>query len=640
MTTEEQSFEPQAFGRFYLVDRIATGGMAEIFKAKTFSEGGFENLLVIKRILPHIGTNEDFVEMFIDEAKVSAALQHANIVRIYDFGKIHDNYFIAMECVDGKDVRNLLRKLGRERRYMPVEVAAFITHEIAKGLDYAHGKRDIANNPYGIIHRDISPSNLLLSYEGEVKIADFGIAKAESNAYQTRDGVLKGKFEYMSPEQASGREIDHRSDLFSLGIILWEMLTGRRLFKTDSEVATLKKIRECDFKPPTKLNARIPEALEAIVMKALSLHPEDRYQSGMQMADDLRAFLMPKTPDSVRQEFRTLLHELFAEEIESERLRLQRGSVVALDLHKAAPVDGWERSPGTMTQTAAPTDTRAMLPWLGGLVALMLVFGALILGGVAWLLQNAQVQPQPVPQPAVVVTTGALDVIVLPAARILVNGKLEKEGTELALADLPPGSYQIRLEAEGHEPLEEAVQVAAGAPTRFARTLKRLPAAAPAPAPVAAPEPAPVADGPPKVRFTSSPDGANVTIDGKAVGRTPLTWDKGSPGSTYQVRLSKEGYQTVSLSVEDLRKGESRTVNKSLPELARDGTLTVTLVGAGWANVYVDGKKLPKTAPLKDFTLPAGPHTIKVENEALGVLHEERITVRSGENAKVTASPR
>src|SRR5690349_9807815 len=180
--------------------------MAEIFKAKTFSHGGFENLLVIKRILSHLGESDEFVEMFIDEAKVSVALQHTNIVRIYDFGKILENYFIAMECVDGKDVRAMLRKLSRKRRFLPIEFAAYLAHEVCKGLDYAHRKTDLHGRPYGIVHRDISPSNILVSYEGDVKIADFGIAKAERNTYNTKDGVLKGKFEYMSPEQASGEK--------------------------------------------------------------------------------------------------------------------------------------------------------------------------------------------------------------------------------------------------------------------------------------------------------------------------------------------------------------------------------------------------------------------------------------------------
>ena len=238
-----ENFEPQAFGRYYLVDTIAVGGMAEVFKAKSFSEGGFEKLLCIKRILKHLSGNDEFVEMFIDEAKISVELQHPNIVPIYDFGKIQTNYFIAMECVEGKDVKGILRKLAEKRKLLPPEYAVYIAHETCKGLDYAHKKTNLRGEPFGIIHRDISPSNILVAYNGEVKIADFGIAKARISAYNTKDGVLKGKFEYMSPEQASGEGLSFKSDIFCTGIILHEMLTGRRLFKTDSDVKTLEKIK-------------------------------------------------------------------------------------------------------------------------------------------------------------------------------------------------------------------------------------------------------------------------------------------------------------------------------------------------------------------------------------------------------------
>src|SRR6185503_18485338 len=193
------SFAPEAFGKYYLVDKIAVGGMAEIFKAKSFSHGGFEKLLVIKRILGHLSDNLEFIEMFIDEAKISVTLQHPNIVQIYDFGKLRDNYFIAMECVEGRDVKGLLRKLAERRKLLPIEFAVYIAHEMCKGLDYAHKKADGQGKCLGIVHRDISPSNILVSYSGEVKVADFGIARAENSLHETRAGVLKGKFEYMSP---------------------------------------------------------------------------------------------------------------------------------------------------------------------------------------------------------------------------------------------------------------------------------------------------------------------------------------------------------------------------------------------------------------------------------------------------------
>lgn len=324
-----ESFEPTAFGRYFLVDTIAVGGMAEVFKAKTFSEGGFEKLLCIKRILKHLSGNDEFVEMFIDEAKISVELQHANIVPIYDFGKIQTNYFIAMECVEGKDVKGILRKLAERRKLFPPEYAVYIAHETCKGLEYAHKKTNLRGEPLGIIHRDISPSNILVSYNGEVKIADFGIAKARISAYNTKDGVLKGKFEYMSPEQASGQGLSQKSDIFCTGIILHEMLTGRRLFKTESDVATLEKIKAVDIQPPSTLNPAVPARLDAIVMRALSQDPADRFNDAREMQTALMEFLYPSSPDITRESMHRFMQELFSAEIEEERSRLDAGTRVA-----------------------------------------------------------------------------------------------------------------------------------------------------------------------------------------------------------------------------------------------------------------------------------------------------------------------
>lgn len=563
------AFEPQAFGKYFLVDKIATGGMAEIFKAKTYSHGGFENLLVIKRILPHIGENEDFIEMFIDEAKVSVALQHPNIVRIYDFGKILENYFIAMECVDGKDTRNCLRKLARRKQYMPPRFCAYIAHETCKGLSYAHSKTDLQGNPYGIVHRDISPSNVLVSYEGEVKVADFGIAKAESNAYQTRDGVLKGKFEYMSPEQATGKEIDARSDIFSVGIILYETLTGRRLFKTESEIATLKKIRDCDFDPPSRLNPGVPEALENITMKALARYPEDRFQTAREMGDALQKFLFPSTPDQVRAELHEFQQDLFAEEIADERNRLEANSEVAAKLHEEAP-ESWGGPSQSTMGTASVTTQKAMVGWALGMFLIMIGIGGATVAAVAYMLSQ---QIDPVEE---VATVGNIDINVLPAATIFFDGEKRGRGGTLRLTDLQPGNHNIRLEEEGYESYEAKVWILAGEPNVFSHTMTKIEKVV-VPTPV--PEPQPTVGTAPKPRPAPKP-----------AGNEP-------------------------------------------------GNLTVVLAGGGWANVFVDGKKLSKTAPLKNFPISAGSHKIKVENAALGLVHEETVNVSSGGSVTVRARP-
>lgn len=632
-TPPSQSFTPQTFGKYFLVDRIATGGMAEIFKAKTFSHGGFENLLVIKRILPHIGENQDFVGMFVDEARVSVALQHPNIVRVYDFGKILENYFIAMECVDGKDTRNLLRKLGRRKdglAPLPEKFAAFIAHEVCKGLHYAHTKADINGNPFGIVHRDISPSNVLVSYEGEVKVADFGIAKAAGNVYQTRDGILKGKFEYMSPEQAQGKEMDHRSDLFSLGIILHEMLTGRRLFRTDSEISTLKKIRDAEVELPSVQRPGLDPRIERICLKALAKNPAERYANAQLMGDELREFMFPETSDTLRREFRDYLQQLFAEDMAEERQRLESGNAMALQLRDRLSTMDWDNSPSQVTMTrVTQTAVRFVVPWIAAIGLGMLVVFAAALGLLFLFIANQNTPmfgslgaETPMDAPSGAVT--GIDVAVIPSARILIDGELEGEGATLTVTGLSAGTHLLRLEADGHVPLEETLQVEEGKLVRVVKMLEPVagvtPAPAPAPAPTAAPVPAKPAAvaGPPKVEFRSSPPGALVVVDGTEIGRTPFTWSDAGVGGTYAVEMRLEGHDTARGSLRDVKKGPQR-YSLQLPAVSAPATLSVVLVDGGWANVYVDGKKLPKTAPIKDFQVSPGTHEVRIENPTIGL---------------------
>jgi serine/threonine protein kinase len=224
-------FQPIRFGKYLILDKIATGGMAELFRAKITSVEGFEKLVAIKKILPNLTQDSNLVTMFIDEAKLAAMLTHQNIVQIYDLGSMEGAYFIAMEYIHGKDLRVLSNKSKEKELPLPLGYALYITSRICSGLDYSHNLKDFQGNPLKLIHRDISPQNILVTYEGEVKIVDFGIAKAARKSVDTREGLIKGKVAYMSPEQAAGKTIDHRSDIFSAGILLYEMITGVRMFQ-------------------------------------------------------------------------------------------------------------------------------------------------------------------------------------------------------------------------------------------------------------------------------------------------------------------------------------------------------------------------------------------------------------------------
>jgi len=294
---EEPGEHPgERFGQYTLLERIAIGGMAEVWKARMRGVEGFQKTVAIKRILPHMTDNAEFVGMFIDEAKLAAQLTHPNIVHIYDLGKIHRDYYIAMEYVEGKDLRSLLNAGRRKGAPLPLGLGLLIAARLAAALDYAHRKRDFEDREMGLVHRDVSPQNVLLTYEGDVKLCDFGIAKAVSKASQTQMGALKGKLQYMSPEQAWGRAVDARSDLFSLGAVLFEMITGERLFSGDSEISVLEAVRQGRTRAPRQVDPAIPREVDEIVSRALALDPQDRFQSASEMKQRLEAALAALSP--------------------------------------------------------------------------------------------------------------------------------------------------------------------------------------------------------------------------------------------------------------------------------------------------------------------------------------------------------
>jgi serine/threonine protein kinase len=296
--------------------------MAEVFKAKAFGVEGFEKILAIKRILPAMAEDQDFVQMFIDEARIAGQLSHANVCQIFELGRIADSHFIAMEYIWGKDLLQMQNRFRRLKQDMPPPMAVFVGCKICEGLDYAHRKKDAQGKSLGIIHRDVSPQNVLVSYEGEVKLIDFGIAKAVGRSSKTQAGVLKGKFGYMSPEQVRGLPIDRRSDVFAIGTIMHEILTGQRLFVADSDFATLDKVRNVDVRTPSQVNPRVPAELDRIVMRALAKNPDDRYQWANEMQEELQAFGSREEPFTSKQ-LAQWMRETFAAELKREQQMLE-----------------------------------------------------------------------------------------------------------------------------------------------------------------------------------------------------------------------------------------------------------------------------------------------------------------------------
>jgi Serine/threonine protein kinase len=362
---------PIKFGRYDLLELLATGGMAHIYRAQLHSAEGAAKELVIKRVLPHLAQNRAFIEMFVDEARISLPLTHGNIVQVFEFGQEGDDYFLAMEYVRGRNLQTIIERLRERNERMPIPVALYIAAEVAKGLDYAHRFRDSSDRPTGIIHRDVSPQNILVGFQGEIKLTDFGIAKARSRIHETSQGIIRGKAAYLSPEQAACEELDGRSDQFSLGAVLFELLTGRRAFEGINEIDTLQRVRIAETELPSRLRSEVSAELDQVVQRMLAgdrasrfdtcgslhlvltqiLHEVDSAFSDAALADWMRRvfgpeFDLPARRLSVGEQLR---QQLGRSQPDDDRTRLSTGEILKL---------------GTVELRAVPLRPKRNLLWL------------------------------------------------------------------------------------------------------------------------------------------------------------------------------------------------------------------------------------------------------------------------------------
>lgn len=327
----------EQFKDYYLTRRIGLGGMAEIFRGRKVGEGGFEKLVVVKRLLPHLAGNDEFRAMFLDEARLASQLSHPNIVHVYDLGRCdhprNDSaYFIAMEHVFGKNLAEV-RKQAVEKKFFPsLEHIVRVVVGAALALHYAHFKKDDFGESLNVVHRDVSPQNILLSYEGEVKLADFGIAKALTRTQHTQSGVLKGKLAYMAPEHARGETIDYRSDIYSLGVVFWELLTGRRLFSGDSEATTLRNVLEPKIDAPTSIAPHVPRELENACLRCLALDPAQRYQDAKALTLYLEQYLRDAPLTTGPHSLRDYMHGLYDQTIDRETREIQEEALAVRSL--------------------------------------------------------------------------------------------------------------------------------------------------------------------------------------------------------------------------------------------------------------------------------------------------------------------
>jgi serine/threonine-protein kinase len=310
--------------RYRVVEKLESGGMAEVFRAESEGLQGFKKQVAIKRVLPHLSEKKKFISMFLDEARLSAQLSHSNCVQVFDIGVGDNAYFIVMEFVDGANLKAIAESLKKQGRDFPVSSAAFIAHEICKGLAYAHEMTDPNGVPLRIVHRDMSPPNVLLTKFGEIKIVDFGLAKANSQLEKSEPGIIKGKFSYLSPEAAMGQEVDSRTDIFAVGIILWELLAGQRLFLGETDFQTVKKVQQAVVPPIAQINKKVPPELERIVAKSLARDPSQRYATARELGVDLSKFMF-----SFGQPVSTFdIASLVGLAVKEKRVRAPQGSII------------------------------------------------------------------------------------------------------------------------------------------------------------------------------------------------------------------------------------------------------------------------------------------------------------------------
>jgi serine/threonine-protein kinase len=277
--------------RYRVIEKLASGGMAEVFRAESAGLEGFKKKVAIKRVLGHLSKKQKFISMFLDEARLSAHLSHSNVVQVFDIGMGDNTYFIVMEFVDGADLKAIAETCRKQKREFPFEEAVYIAQKVCEGLSYAHELTDQDGRPFGIVHRDMSPPNVMITKFGEVKIADFGLAKANNQLEKSEPGIIKGKFSYLSPEAATGQEVDARTDIFAVGIILWELLAGRKLFQGESDYQTVQQVIQAKVPLLHSVNNRIPTELDQLLKHALARDPAERYLTAREFARDLTEFL-------------------------------------------------------------------------------------------------------------------------------------------------------------------------------------------------------------------------------------------------------------------------------------------------------------------------------------------------------------
>jgi serine/threonine-protein kinase len=512
------------FGKYQLLRKIASGGMGQVFLALE-KGAGFERLVVLKLILPHLAEDEDFLTMFLEEARLVARLAHPNLITILDLTEIDNRYCLAMEYVQGEDVRRLEKHARLASKPLPVGLALRIIAEAAAGLDYAHQARDAQGKPLRLVHRDVSPQNILVGFDGGVKVIDFGVAKAAGSTSQTATGVLKGKYPYMSPEQANGLHVDARSDLFALGVVLWELITGRRLFKGESDLMTLRLVRDCQVPPPSQLNPKLPPGLDELVLKALAPSPDGRFPDCASFRLAIEDYILQYRLPASNAHLAAYLRDLYAERINREA------------------------DPMTLDQLAEDTDLDSKSNPSRSSV------------------RSLSQRPLPPPPPPASSTGTPVVPPPKPVSNANASVNAPSRHTQTLAPVVPPRRFPVvpvaatvgvlLLVAGGavifrDRPGAEPVQPPVTEPRQVAQVRPEPPPAEPVRLEPAQPEPVRLEQQEPqRVMLTvqSEPAGAEVMVDGKSLGLTPTKLPFEPDALPVKLQLKLDGYQSVSREV-------------------------------------------------------------------------------------------
>lgn len=541
------SFRPELFGKFFLLQRLGQGGMAEIFRAKTAGAGGFEKELVVKRILPTLSSDEQFIRMLVNEAKLTVALTHPTIAQIYELGEVEGRYFISMEFVEGATLHEVMHLARHAKRPLGLEQTIYICLEVLRGLEYAHKRTDGAGNPLGIVHCDVSPDNVMLTWDGGVKLLDFGVARAAHRSLSNyREGTLMGKLSYVAPEQAEGKDFDHRVDLFAVGVIFYELLTGSHPFGKVSDVEALIESRRKAVVPPSEV-AGLPRVFDDFVARSLAYEPSLRFQSAEEMADELLQMLFPTQTMEVMALLESSMRELYRPSIEKQQkerandsARMQAlarestakptqrrdaedpvkeaidalpaaaGTKIFVSMQQARPTVSLTPRPGSpppdrTTAKAKPRSPRRS-GRAGALLVGMILGAALALGGGFVYLES---QPRP------------LFVLSEPSgAEVLFEDEVLGETPLFLEASRLPERATLHLRLPRHReveaPIERAGQVHV-AQAKLTTSLGRL-------------------------RIESVPAGATVKMNGRPVGKTPLELSDLPLEKRHRFDLERAGY--------------------------------------------------------------------------------------------------